>query len=126
MPNGGMPPSCLSCKWSEKSEDFGEALRHCYCKHHSMEVLFTFLTFCTDRTTQYDETTPGSFIQSEGITGHDVYFWVASDPEWNDVFDTYSLLAPLEIYANWTQEQKLEAIKAKRPGTPNLDDLLRK
>jgi hypothetical protein len=126
MPNGGMLPSCLLCKWAERKNDLQTGV---YCQHHSMMVYSAPTTFCPDLS---NDSTPriSDFIQQDGIKGNDVFVWVEiqyrhpEHPSLPQYYHEYVLLAPVSTYMSWSKgeiknhrmalyEQKREEFRAK-------------
>jgi hypothetical protein len=114
MPNGGMLPSCFTCKWTEKSKDFGEAIQHCYCTLHSLRIIGSPFVFCPDLSTHNDAMQPGKFIVQEGITGDNLYIWLETSFETNEPAYIYGTLVPITTYSKWSDEQKVAAMRAKQ------------
>jgi hypothetical protein len=112
MPNGGMLPSCIVCKWSEREE---LPHRDVYCRKHSMTVYGSFHTFCPDLS---KDSTPGLalFIQENEIAGSDLYAWIQIGyrseeyPDLPQYYHEYKLLASLTTYASWNKKE----IRARR------------
>ncbi len=111
MPNGGTPQGCLHCQWSvqrEKRRFFG-LFKHTetFCTRHQIRLPLALFTFCPDFTMNGQ---PAPIISEQNITGSDMYIWMetASRPGQSHVpiyHHAYEVLAPLAVYATWTDKQ---------------------
>jgi hypothetical protein len=118
MPNGGILQSCFVCKWSEKDKDIEKAGKQVHCQHHSIEIDNPFFTFCSDLSLFNEHGQPGRLVTEHNLIGQDVYTWVELGyttkeyPGLPQYYHEFALLAPIRVYAEWSKEQRRDAVRA--------------
>jgi len=118
MPNGGTPQACLHCQWSvthSKKRFFGLLWQHdSFCTHHQIRLPLALFTFCPQFTI-HDQ--PAPIITEEKLSGDDMYIWMETASRLGQAqvpiyHHHYVVLAPLALYATWTDKQISAASRA--------------
>jgi hypothetical protein len=119
MPNGGTPQACLHCQWSRvrrKKRFFGLFWKiDEFCTRHQVRLPLALYTFCADFTI---DDKPAPIIQEEKITGENMYIWMetaykpSAQAQVPMYHHEYVILAPLSVYATWTDKEIGKASRA--------------
>src|SRR5215218_5139090 len=118
MGNGGPLQSCFICRWVQTDPDHEQSWKQAYCQRHTMDITRPGHTFCSDLSPAHLPKPLGWLVKIRGLEGNTVYTWVEIQyrteeyPGLPQYHLEYVPLAPIKVYARWSEAQKLEAIQA--------------
>ena len=105
MPNGGITPDCVHCKWYHgQPYDNGDL----FCELHKMRLAYPIYAFCSAHADRVQQGTPwlDQELDRKALKDGMMYVWLGG----YEVKFFYVPLAPFEEYKNWSSDRFLEEL----------------
>lgn len=105
MPNGGITPDCVHCKWySGKPINDKEP----YCTHHKMSLPIPIRAFCSNWKSSHtgDTNWLDEMLNRDNLQDEQMYVWLGG----YEVEFHYATLASIVEYGQWTREKFYEEV----------------
>ena len=119
MPNGGIQPSCIVCKWANRVQS-APPYDHVECRKHHFSVWLPQSHVCQDLDDPYDGSGLSTFADGEGLENNFIYAWLEFQYRTEDVpkIPQYRhelvKLASFQQFSEWITEEKESAFHKAR------------
>lgn len=110
MPNGGITPDCVHCKWFHGKPIHDE--KEPYCTHHDMKLTYIIRAFCSNHAANQLDPEPQEKdwldreLDRSQLQNDMMYLWLGGHGK--SFF--YVPLVPINEYKDWTQEKFLDEL----------------
>ncbi len=124
MPNGGVLPSCLVCKWAKRNES-GDPIDPIECQQHGFVVWLANVHVCSNLTGSNDEPGLESFVQKENLGSEFMYAWfqfsyrMPESPTLPLYHHELINLASLQEFSKWSLDDQAKMFRKRQEERKN-------